>query len=468
MPLETRTSAALVRASAFLCLLASVHVARADGLASRHPPRVVRKKPASVPADYVLTRNGFFHPSCVIVVQSDEVVGADLSIRGPDGAVRDRLAPCPYPRYDFEGRPIAGGGPLHRAHPGGSSSSGSGSGGGGSATYDGWLLSYSYPGSISSGSNLSTQWVVPEPPTNIADQDIAFFNDIETNTAIVQPVLDFSELPGQWAMEAESLVGNNDVQSTLVAVNPGDTLLGTVTSANCNASGVCSWTITLTDTTTGKSTTQTTAAVTDIPNEVDAAVLETYGVDSCDKLPANGEVPFLDNSLTSAGGATEPETYAFYDLSQNDANAEVPTTCGWNGTASGNDYTLVFGVDPALPDGGTSSSGSSSGSDSGGGASSGSGSSSGAGSGSSSGSASSSSGSSSGTGSGGGTSSGGFQSPGAGTSSGQHGADAGDGDFGGSVDSGCSTTGNHQGPPVGAGIALGCMLAVGLRRRRSK
>ena len=192
----------------------------------------------------------------------------------------------------------------------------------------------------------------------MSTQDIAFFNDFEIEHAIVQPVLDFSELPGQWAIEAEALVGNNDVQSTLVGVAPGDTLVGTVTSSGCASTGICtSWTITLTDTTSGKSTTQTTKAVKDALNEVDVAVLETYDVSTCTRLPANGEVPFFDNALTTSTGAAEPETYTFYPLAQNGVNAEVPTTCGFGGKASGNDYTLYFGASPTLPDGGADDSG---------------------------------------------------------------------------------------------------------------
>ena len=297
--------ARLVGSSAFLATLGAGAIARADGPFDRHPPRAdsSRKKPSAVPSDYLFTHNGFFHPSCVVVVQSDEVLGADLAIRGPDGTVRDRISPCTYPRYDFGGNTISTGRPLHRPHKGG----------GGGGTWDGWLLSYSYANaSVSSGSNLSTEWIVPTPPTNVGDQDIAFFNDFETSSSILQPVLDFSELPGQWAMEAESLVGNNDIQSTLVGVNPGDTVLGTVVLADCNSSGVCtSWTITLKDLTTGKSTSQNATTVPDATDEVDVAVLETYDVDSCDKLPASGEVPFFDVNLTTASGATEPETYTF-------------------------------------------------------------------------------------------------------------------------------------------------------------
>ena len=352
--LRRATLPRLASLSTLLALLALGSTARADATWTRHPVRSDnRVKPAAVPTQYVLTHNGFLDPSCVYFLQDDEIVEQDRTIRGPDGSVRETITPCEHTRFDYQGLPVASG--SLRSHKGG----------GGGGTYDGWLESYSYAGSFSAGSNLSTQWVVPTIPSADSGQDIAFFNDFETATSIVQPVLDYSEMPGTWAIEAESLVGNNDIQSTLVAVSPGDTLLGTVVSSACSSAGACTWTITLTDQTTGKSTTQTTKAVTDAVNEVDAAVLESYGVSACNLLPASGVVPFLNNTVTTSAGAAEPETFTFYPLAQNGVNPEVPTNCGFNGTASGNDYTLYFGANPVLPDaGGSSSSGSSSGSSS--------------------------------------------------------------------------------------------------------
>src|SRR5580658_5213536 len=73
----------------------------------RHPqpgPGTIAAPPG-VPAAYVFTHHGWFHPSCVARVQSDEVVGADLVVRGKsDGATRFAFAPCAYPRFDARGR----------------------------------------------------------------------------------------------------------------------------------------------------------------------------------------------------------------------------------------------------------------------------------------------------------------------------------------------------------------------------
>src|SRR5580700_2004751 len=63
------------------------------------------RKPAGVPASYVLTHNGFFHPSCVVTVSSGDSLGGDMVVRGIDGAEHARLSPCAYPHFTASGRP---------------------------------------------------------------------------------------------------------------------------------------------------------------------------------------------------------------------------------------------------------------------------------------------------------------------------------------------------------------------------
>jgi len=222
-----------------------------------------------------------------------------------------------------------------------------GNGGGGADVYDGWIIDYYFSGSVPAGTNISTEWLVPALPTKVGNQDIAFFNDIETNNLILQPVLDFSEIPGKWAIESENCcLSGNDIQSELVQVSPGDRILGVVTAASCDSTGVCkNWTVTTTDVTTGKSTVLNMQNPKEAANEINPAVLETYNVTSCDMLPANGEVAFYNNVVTSGSGV-EPLKYTLDKLAGM-APAGFPKDCGYGGAVSGNTYTLYFGKSPA-------------------------------------------------------------------------------------------------------------------------
>ena len=81
------------------------------------------------------------------------------------------------------------------------------------------------------------------PPTNVANQDIAFFNAISTTAGgfggdILQPVLDFNgETPGKWSIVSEHrCIAMNDMQTTPIVVTPGDHIRGTVTGTGCATS----------------------------------------------------------------------------------------------------------------------------------------------------------------------------------------------------------------------------------------
>jgi MYXO-CTERM domain-containing protein len=197
----------------------------------------------------------------------------------------------------------------------------------------------------------------------VGDQDIAFLNDIQTTAGgedVLQPVLDFSEIPGHWAIESEHCcIAGNDEQSNLVQVSLGDTILGVVTATGCDATGVCaSWTVTTTDTTTGKSTVLNTTAPMGVPNSVNPAALETYGVMSCDMFPASGEETFIDNTLRDPdGGGVQTLRYGLDVLSSPPAGF---VSCGYGGSMSNNTYTLIFSTSPMGSDAGVAVDGGSS------------------------------------------------------------------------------------------------------------
>ena len=302
----------------------------------RHPQPGAMRAPAGVPSFYVFTHHGWFHPSCVVRIGEDEVVGADKVVRGrADDAAHFSLSPCAYPRFDLHGH-AAGTGAAAPAHLPPQAAA---------VAYDGYIVYYVYNGSVPTGPTLVTDEIVPPAPTDVADQDIAFFNGVLTSQAILQPVLDFNgETAKKWSVESEQCcVNGNDMQTTPVVVSPGDTIRGTVTGTGCSSSGVCSaWAVTTADVTTGKSTTLNTTVVSEAPNGITPASLETYGVTSCAMFPAGGETIFTNNTLTDSQGAAHTLKYNL--LVMQGVDPEVPTNCGQAGKSSGNDFTVVYGT----------------------------------------------------------------------------------------------------------------------------
>ena len=67
---------------------------------------VVRALPIGVPAGYVVTPSGYFHPSCVKQLAKGETLEANgRVIRHADGALENILA-CNYPHYNAKGEVI--------------------------------------------------------------------------------------------------------------------------------------------------------------------------------------------------------------------------------------------------------------------------------------------------------------------------------------------------------------------------
>jgi MYXO-CTERM domain-containing protein len=332
-------------------------------LATQPVRQAFQRLPPGVPAGYLLTRGGFLHPSCVITVHADETVGADQVIRGVDGREHSRISPCAFPAYTRTGvmkamptqlaQPLPpltiSPQPAHLPHAAG-------------PVWDGWPISYSYNGKVDGGASVTVSGdvVVPLPPKTYTKQDIAFFNSIDTDMGsdenILQPVLDFGGEDGaKWIVESENCcVNNNDIQSDQIVVSPGDTIHSVNAGTGCDSKGVCSaWVITGTDMATGESATLNTTSPWPL-NEVDAAVFETYDITSCDMLPANGEATYFNHSVVGDGGKA---LALKYDLDLGKTPAGFPMDCGYKGSVSGNNYTLIFSTSPTSAGGGPNAAG---------------------------------------------------------------------------------------------------------------
>jgi hypothetical protein len=76
------------------------------------------KKPPGVPDEYVFTRHGFMHPSCVINVRPDgTMANGNGTVLVSVGGERGTIPGCPYVRYGLDGHLITSNGRESSAMP---------------------------------------------------------------------------------------------------------------------------------------------------------------------------------------------------------------------------------------------------------------------------------------------------------------------------------------------------------------
>src|SRR5262249_30233695 len=123
-----------------------------------------------------------------------------------------------------------------------------------------------------------------------------------------------------------------------INVNPGDVIVGNVIGTDCNAAtGLCnSWLIQTLDQTTNEASVLKTSSWGVALNWVFPAVLEVYGVSSCNDLPASGGITFSNQTYTTVAGVTG--TSANWKLGE----GNVSPSCGYGGANNGSSVSLNF------------------------------------------------------------------------------------------------------------------------------
>jgi hypothetical protein len=260
-----------------------------------------QSRPAGVPENYVITPNGYFHPSCVIEVKEKETVRADGNIQHVDGSI-ENVSACGYQHYTGRGEILTG------AQPHGETITGASPPPFPSSqswmpppapSSQGWIESESVTTGGSFG-ELTASWVVPPTPPSNDGQTLYFFPGMENSNdviSIIQPVLGYT---GGWTIASwNCCVSGTTYHSSFVQVNPGDAILGTIRST-C-AAGVLScatWNITTEDETLGSSTTLSNSSSDGQTfNWAFGGVMEVYAVAKCTDYPANGGILFFGLGL---------------------------------------------------------------------------------------------------------------------------------------------------------------------------
>ena len=170
-------------------------------------------------------------------------------------------------------------------------------------------------------SGISGQWMVPAAPGSMQGQTIFIFNAIETQSVILQPVLQWGADLNAWEMQSWRCDSNNTCYfSDPIIVGSGDALTGTTLFDNTTGN----WTITLQDDTTGKSTTLTvtSSAAGGTGGKAFGGALEVYNVQTCSGYPASIPITFINTSLTLNGNTLEDVPFT-PEINRNECGEDV-------------------------------------------------------------------------------------------------------------------------------------------------
>jgi len=251
-------------------------------------------RPAGVPAGFVITPFGYFHPSCVLQLGNGESVSKDGLLHHADGSVVV-IPQCQYPHFSAQGAPVSTPGDTHTSSSGPELVPTEQP-----AIGHAWIENSSVTTSTSYGKEVST-WTVPPLPLTHDGQTIYLFPGFEgaanPSTSILQPVVGYSSGSG-WSMASwNCCLANTADESTPVTIHVGDTIVGTIEMTCAAGSLTCStWNVISNDQTTNQST-ELSATPSDGQtfNLAFGGVLEVYNVDQCLDYPANASLTF--NSL---------------------------------------------------------------------------------------------------------------------------------------------------------------------------
>ena len=208
-------------------------------------------RPIGVPADYVITPFGYFHPSCVLQLKKGESFQDGGVLRHADGST-EYVAPCPYPHYKPSGElTVAGSLDAHKTEVPQETDTTS------KPAINGWVENSNVSIATAFGKVVST-WTVPPLPLAQDAQVLFFFPGLEGSGGtlnILQPVLGYI-YGAPWTFTSWNCCPSNiTVASPGIDVNPGDTLVGTIEMTCAAGTLTCpTWNVISEDQTTNQST----------------------------------------------------------------------------------------------------------------------------------------------------------------------------------------------------------------------
>jgi hypothetical protein len=252
------------------------------------------KRPAAVPADFVVTPFGYFHPSCVNHLAKGDVLLQDEGAIQRSNGTYENIRECAYPHFEADGTKVVG-----DVRPTGDGKA--------EPPYIGhsWIEYAGIHDSANYG-QIYSEWDVPPAPTSKDGQIVYLFNGLEQysgDVTIIQPVLGWnSDYASAWGIASWNCCKKGTVQeATPAPVKPGDHLEGYVFN-NCSAgtSKCSSWTIVIADEENGKSSQLNTSNFGQTFNWAFGGVLEVYYITKCSDYPRAdylGGIGFYNQSV---------------------------------------------------------------------------------------------------------------------------------------------------------------------------
>jgi len=272
----------LLKSIAFTILVA--------GLAAAQAPAGARR-PAAVPAGFVITPFGYFHPSCVNHLAQGDVLREDKNaVEHADGTF-ETVQKCAYPHFRADGEKVAGAEPAGAKPPDISHA---------------WI-EYASIHEPNNYGQIYAEWDVPPNPSDNDGQTLYLFNGLEDYTAdvsIIQPVLGWnSDYSAAWGIAAwNCCYTGNTWEGTPQKTKPGDHLEGYVFNNCTGGTKTCtSWDIVIADDQNGKY-----SQLIDAPNNGQTfnwafgGVLEVYNIVQCGDYPESdyaGGIGFSNQSV---------------------------------------------------------------------------------------------------------------------------------------------------------------------------
>jgi len=252
------------------------------------------ERPAAVPADYVITPFGYFHPSCVMHLgNGDEVRKDENAIRHSDGTY-DGIQACGYAHYEANGEAVTGAqrGPQQPT------------------IGHAWVEAAATKTSTSFG-YLYAYWSVPPAPSKNDGQVVFLFPGMEDykdfpvktgeKVSIIQPVLGWnSDYHSAWGIASwNCCVSGTVFEAPPVRVNSGDTIFGYMFDTCSPGTLSCpTWDVVALDLASGKfSQLVNTSSFGQTFNWAFAGVLEVYNIVQCGDYPSNGSIAFYNLGL---------------------------------------------------------------------------------------------------------------------------------------------------------------------------